>query len=166
MDPPTPPDVSIDPHPVEHPFPFYMPTPAERFQLTPFPRTDVTVYIAALITPPDTFPVVREEQPVRERAIPTLDLDDPALKDVKPSPESPVAPLPVARVVQHPREIRFYPFDPAYCLRPQPVTLPELPDEIGKSSILALPLTGREKCPSHRSNSSECRTLRTPVCSR
>jgi hypothetical protein len=47
--------------------------------------------------------------------------------------------------VQYPRETRYYSFDPSYTLRPQPVTLPELPNEIGRSSLLALPLSEYEK---------------------
>jgi hypothetical protein len=145
MELPIPPEIVVEPHSIEHPFPFYEPGLLERFQLTPFPRADVTAFIAAPIAPPETFPVVREEQPVRERVVPTLNLDDPSLKDIKPEIESPPTPVPLPRVVQHPREIRYYPFDPAYSLRPQPVTLPDMLDEIGKSSILALPLADYDK---------------------
>jgi hypothetical protein len=129
-------------------FPFYNPLRVEHYQLTPFTRTEATAYISAPIAIPETFPVVREEQPIRERVVPTLNLDDLSLKDVKPTMESPLPPVPIPHVVQHHHEIRYYPFDPSYCLRPQPIALPDLPNEIGKSSILALPLhhlTGKTK---------------------
>jgi hypothetical protein len=145
MDLPTVAEMKLDPHNIEHSFPFYTPVLVERYQFTPFPRTDITAFVAASIAPPEIFPVVREEQPIRERVVPTLDLEDPSLKDVKPAIESPPTPAPVPRVEQYPREIRYYPFDPSYCLRPQPITLPELPNEIGKSCILALPLAEYEK---------------------
>jgi hypothetical protein len=100
----------------------------------------MTTYISAPIAPPEMFPVVHEEQPVRERTIPSFDLD--LETKVEPTPSAPAA---AARVIQHPREIRYYSFDPAYRLKPEPTILPELTSEIGKSSILALPLSEYEK---------------------
>jgi hypothetical protein len=145
MDLPTTPEVTIDAHRSERPFKLYSAGLVERYQLTPFVRTDVTTYIAAEISPPESFPVVREEQPIRDRVAPSLNLDDPMLKEPKPATPAKLEPIPVARIMQYPREVRYYSFDPAYALRPQPVVLPELPDEIGRSSVLALPLSEYEK---------------------
>jgi hypothetical protein len=145
MEPPVAPEIAIDPHQVQRSFKMYNPAWVERYQLSPFVRTDVTTYVAAPISPPETFPVVREEQPIRERIVPSLSLDDPTLKEPKAAATAPLAPVPIARIVQYPRETRYYTFDPSYSLRPQPVTLPELPDEIGRSSLLALSLAEYEK---------------------
>jgi hypothetical protein len=145
MDLPATPEVTIDSHRVERPFKAYTPGLVERYQLTPFVRTDVTTYIAAEISPPESFPVVREEQPIRERVVPTLNLEDPTLKVPKPTAPPALEPIPVARIMQYPREVRYYSFDPSYSLRPQPVALPELPDEIGRSCALAMPPADYEK---------------------
>ncbi|OHT03417.1 hypothetical protein TRFO_06640 [Tritrichomonas foetus] len=142
------PEFNIELHNVEKPFTFYVPGLVERYQLTPFTRTDVTSYVAAPIAPPETFPIVREEQPVREQTVPSLDLTDETTKEVinqEVQPPVQSGPLQMPKVVHHPREIRYYDFDPSYNLRPQPIELPELPDEIGKASILALPLSEYEK---------------------
>lgn len=154
MELPEAPAVNIEPHHVEKPFDFYVPGLVERYQLTPFLRTDITSYVAAPIAPPESFPTVKEEQPVRERIIPTLDLNDEATKEIINQEEAPPisavttsadGPLPMPKVIYHPREIRYYDFDPSFDLRPQPIQLPELPDEIGKASVLALPLSEYEK---------------------
>lgn len=154
MELPETPPVNIEPHHVEKPFEFYVPGLVERFQLTPFTRTDITSYVAAPIAPPESFPTVKEEQPVRERIIPSLDLNDETTKEIISQEEAPPispnissteGPLPLPKVIYYPREIRYYDFDPSYDLRPQPIQLPELPDEIGRASVLALPLSEYEK---------------------
>jgi hypothetical protein len=156
LDSPAAPDLNIETHRVEKPFKLYTPGLVERFQLTPFVRTDVTTYIASPIAPPDSFPVVRDEQPIRERVTPSIDIEHPAFRErTPPSIDSTSAPAPVHKVVQHPREVRYYAFDPSYSLRPQPMALPDLPNEIGRSSVSALPLpeyakmsmTGKTKAP-------------------
>ena len=140
------PEVDVQVHKIEKPFRTYVPGLVERFQLTPFPRTEINSYVSAPIAMPDKFPVVREEQPVRERVLP-------ALKMPEQQPEEPAklevpvdqAHQPPRRVIYHPREVLYYPFDPSYSLRPQPIQLPELPDECGKSSILAMPISEYQK---------------------
>jgi hypothetical protein len=77
--------------------------------------------------------------------VPTLSLDDPTLKVPKATADSSLTSVPVATVVQYPRKARSYSFGPAYLLRPQPGSLPELPDDIGRSSLLALLLAEYEK---------------------
>ena len=140
------PEVDIQVHRIERPFKQYVPDLVERFQLTPFPRTDINSYVSAPITMPDKFPVVREEQPIRERVLPALKMPEPEPQP-EPVPEPGKLEVPVdaqaqpQRVLHHPREVLYYSFDPAYQLRPQPIELPELPDECGKSCILATPLT-------------------------
>lgn len=149
MEAPPTPEINIEIHRVEKQFNFAIPGLVERYQLTPFARTDITSYIAAPIAPPETFPTLKEEQPVRERINPSIDISEEMTKEVINQEESP--PLPntmvpsMPKVIHYPREIRYYDFDPSYCLRPQPIQLPELPDEIGRASVLALPLTEYEK---------------------
>ena len=145
MEPPTAPEFDVVSHKIAKPFSQYVPGMVERFRLTPFPRTEVSAYVSAPIAMPEQFPVVREEQPVRERTVPSIDLADEQLKESKVVESKADGPFVLPKVVHHPREILYYSFDPAYCLRPQPIELPDLPDEIGKSSILSLPLTEYEK---------------------
>jgi hypothetical protein len=137
------PEVNMGVHKVEKPFKIYEPGLVERYQLTPFQRTDITAYVATPIAPPETFRIVREEQPVRERTVLSLDLDDPMLAKDKPVAEVPSGSP--QKLVVHPREVRYYPWDLAYCLRPQPMTLPDLPMEIGRTSIFALTMMEYEK---------------------
>ena len=148
MEEPLLPEPNIEVHNVEKPFEYYTPGLVERYQLTPFARTDITSYVATPITPPETFPVVNEELPIRERIIPSIDITEEMKKEVinqEVAPTITAGPLPLPKVIQYPREVRYYDFDPAYELRPQPIQLPDLDNEIGKASILALPLSEYEK---------------------
>ena len=145
MEPPTSPEFEAQPQEIAKPFKLYVPGIVERFRLTQFPRTDVSAYVSAPIAMPEEFPVVREEQPIRERIVPSIDLTDEELKEGKAVGQKTEAELVLPKVVQHPREVSYYSFDPAYCLRPQPIELPDLPDEIGRASLLSLPLSEYEK---------------------
>lgn len=141
---PEPPELNIEPHRVEKPFSLYEPNLIEKFQLNPFVRTDISTFVAVPVPPPEHYPTVKEEQPIRERTIPSLDIEE-AIKETVNAPEIPSTTIALPKIVHHPREIKYFEFDPAYCLRPQPISLPDLPDEIGRASILALPLSDYEK---------------------
>lgn len=125
----------LEPNKIERPFHFYKPDLVERFRLTSFNRTDISTFVPAHIAQPTEFPVVPEEQPIRERSEPILP-DDSLVNRLKPSDLVSVMPLP--SVNQYHRDIRYFDFDPISILQPQPLDLPPLDDEVGKASILSL----------------------------
>jgi hypothetical protein len=161
------PELHVRLHRIEKPFAYYVPGLVERYQLTPFSRCDTTTYIGAQIALPDSFPTISEEQPVRQRDLhldeilipeavvpPIITPSRPAVterkererekvkdKDVQQSVASDLKPIQIdapAKLIYHPREIAYFQFDPVWELRPQPMDLPELEDESGRASILAL----------------------------
>lgn len=136
-----PPELVIESNRIEKSIPPYKPGLVERFQLTPFPRTECSAFTPIPITPPSSFPGVQEEQPVRERKEPII--PENSLSNPLPNRDIiPVTPLPTA--TNYDRDIRFFNFDPIFDLRAKPAELPPLPDQIGQSSILAMPLKNYE----------------------
>ena len=164
------PEISIEPHAIERPFDFYSPTIIEKYALTPFSRTDVNAFIHIPVSPPEIYPVVKGEQPINEiisSIHPTSgQIETPAndLLSAKSSSRSlksktfstssilPFVPQQV-KIIQYPREIKFFDSDPIAELQTGNINLPDLDIEIGRSSILSMPineyqpmmLTGRAK---------------------
>lgn len=122
----------IEEHKIEKQFDFYYPGLVERYLLTPFPRTELTTFLPVPVSFPEKFPVVSEEQPIREVSLKQFDKEVPI-----PNVSFEVT---LPRVVHYQRETRHFEYSPSFMLRPQPLAVPEIPDEIGKSSMLSLEL--------------------------
>ncbi|EAY20470.1 hypothetical protein TVAG_110830 [Trichomonas vaginalis G3] len=136
-----PPECIIEPNKIEKSIQPYKPGLVERFQLTQFPRTECSAFTPIPIPPPQSFPGVQEEQPVKERKEPII--PENSLSNPLPNKDiMPVTPLPIA--TNYSRDIRFFNFDPIFDLRAKPAELPPLPNEIGQASILAMPLKNYE----------------------
>lgn len=144
------PEINIVAHSPEHEFLLYEPTLYEKFALTPFSRTETSAFVPFPVAQPDIFPSVREEQPIQERVPPPAD-EQPPVAEPTTSPSISARSsgkikaqssqaisfiMQTTKVVQYPRQMSL--FTPAE-LVPQPVDLPDLDIEIGRSSILALP---------------------------
>ena len=132
------PSVPLEPNKIEKQVQFYKPGLVERYQLSPFERTDTGAFLPIPIAPPSTYPTVTEEQPVRERAEPILP-EDSTVNPLASRDISTVLPLPQA--YNYPRDIRFFDFDPVFSLRAMPTELPPMENQIGQASILAMPLS-------------------------
>ena len=150
------PEVVIEPHAIERPFGFYKPTIIEQYSLTPFSRTEVNAFIKIPVTPPEQFPVVKGEQPVNEitstiipsssqTETPTETLSGKSSSRSLKSKVFSSTILPLvsqqSKIIQYPREIRFIDSDPIAELQTTNMQLPDLDIEIGRSSILSMPVS-------------------------
>jgi len=133
------PTLSLEAHRIERQMPYYNPGLVEKYQLTKFGRVEMSVFNPITINPPETFPVVYEEQPILERVKPVINGERPLIAYPQQLQSSMIP-----STVIYPRDPRFFSFDLVSLLKPEQSELPPIANEIGKASILSLPLTEYE----------------------
>lgn len=127
-----PPEASVTPHRIEQVVQLVKPGIAEKYQLARTPITNFDTFVPVPISAPEKFPIVTEELPIREEK-PIITEE---IKFNRKQPENPALPFPKA--VHHVRDIQYMDIEPFYCLRPQPLPLDPIPNEIGCSATLSM----------------------------
>jgi len=138
-------EYSIEPFKLERTFSLYKPSLSERFQLGHFPRTDINVFIPIPISPPEAVIVLNEDRKVIERS-PSIESDTSEPVSTKSTSRSrsrntstPITSIPTSqKIIQYPRDPMFYSFDPSSSIAPKMVNVPDIPIEIGFSTITSL----------------------------